>query len=177
LGNNEVQSKNFGDGFMVEKIKLVEKKLLFLEEHFVIYSLLSLVCLQILQVIFRYFLSNPLGWIDESSRYLFIYMIMVGSAVGVQWFSHFSVDFIVNKFPARLKKLMTILITIISFAFISYLIYYSMTYIQSAKGQVTPALMLPIEVPYYALPIGSLLMIFHLVFNVISNLSGSRIKE
>ena len=49
------------------------------------------------QVIFRYVLNQPSPWTEELSRYLFIWISLLGAAFGVMKQSHFGFDLIVKK--------------------------------------------------------------------------------
>lgn len=150
----------------MNNVKRFERRLLSVEENFVAYSVLLLIILQILQVFFRYILSNPLGWINEFSSLLFVWLIMIGSAVGVQWVEHFSVPFVEEKFSPKLQRFNKIFTNIISIIFMLYLIIFGLNFLLSTTGQVTANLGIPVEIPYMAIPAGGFLMIVHLFLKI-----------
>lgn len=150
----------------MNKIKKFERKLLFIEENFVVYSMLFLIIMQILQVFFRYILSNPLAWVNEFSSLLFVWMIMIGSAVGVQWVEHFNVPFIEEKFPTKLQRFNKVFTNLLSILFMVYLLLFGIEFLLSTTGQITANLGIPVEIPYSAIPIGAFLMIVHLLIKI-----------
>ncbi len=152
---------------MTESIRVFERFILKLEEIFIVLSLATLVLFQILQVFFRYVLSSPLGWVDETSRFLLVWMVMIGSAYAVQKIAHFHVDFLVEKFSSRMNKLANVIVTIFSIIFVAILMVSSTQYLQDTKGKVSAAMGVPIEIVNFAIPVGFTLMAIHLVLNII----------
>lgn len=152
---------------MIENIRAVEKVLVKLQEVFVVATLSCLVIFQILQVFFRYVLSSPLGWVDETSRFILIWMVMIGSAYAAQKLAHFHVDFLVANFPKRISKLANAIVAALSIVFVGILIFSSIQYLLDMKGKVSAAMGVPIEVVNYAIPIGFTLLGIHLILNII----------
>lgn len=54
-------------------------------------AILSVVVL--LQVVFRYALNNPLHWTEEMARFLLIWIVLLGAAIGIKRKSHFPLIF------------------------------------------------------------------------------------
>ncbi|TQR15537.1 TRAP transporter small permease [Psychrobacillus soli] len=152
---------------MIEKIRKLEQRILKLEEWFILIALACIVFFQIMQVVFRYILSSPIGWVDEYSRFLFIWMIMIGSAVAVQKIAHFNVEFLVEKFNLRIQWLTNVVVTILSSSFVIILIVAGFRYLVDMKGKVSSATGVPIEILNFAIPVGFTLMAMHLLFNII----------
>jgi TRAP-type C4-dicarboxylate transport system permease small subunit len=55
----------------------------------------------LLQVFFRYVLSDPLVWSEELARYLFIWCAFLGWIVASRKRSHLAMTFVVDKLPPR----------------------------------------------------------------------------
>lgn len=160
----------------MNNVKKLERRLLLIEENFVAYAVLALIILQILQVFFRYVLSSPLAWVNEFSSLLFVWLIMIGSAVAVQWAEHFSVPFIEEKLSLNLQRLNKIFTNIISIIFMLFLIVFGLNFLFSTAGQVTANLGLPVEIPYLAIPVGASLMIVHLFLKIMITYHEAKIR-
>ena len=149
----------------------IEKRLIKIEEHFVITALALLAGLQILQVFFRYFLNRPLAWVDETSRYLFVWMVMVGAGLAMGKAAHFSIEFIKNIMPEPLQIISAVIVDLVTIAFTVGVIWYGMLLLKAASTQVTPTLQMPFWVPYSAIPAAGALIIIHVLFRIINDLS------
>lgn len=152
---------------MIETLRKLEQRILKIEEWFILIALACIVLFQIMQVVFRYVLSSPIGWVDEYSRFLFIWMIMIGSAVAVQKIEHFSVEFLVEKFNLRMQWLTNAVVTTLSSIFVLILIVSGFRYLVDMKGKVSSATGVPIEILNFAIPVGFALMAIHLLLNII----------
>src|SRR5690554_1453598 len=62
-----------------------------------------IVTLVSMQVILRFF-GSPLVWSEELSRYLYIWMVLVGAALSISDRSHMKVELIIERLPELLKK-------------------------------------------------------------------------
>jgi len=52
----------------------------------------SIFALGVIQVFFRYVVQSSLGWSEELSRYLFVWLIFIGSAVALPKGFHIAID-------------------------------------------------------------------------------------
>ena len=53
----------------------------------------AIIFLTFLQVVLRYAFHQPLSWIEEASRYLFVWIVMLGSAIAFRTGQHIRIDF------------------------------------------------------------------------------------
>lgn len=64
-----------------------------------------LVILVSIQVIYRQLgISGSFGWTEEAARGLFIWMVMLGAALGVAEGSHFAIGSLARKLPIMLRR-------------------------------------------------------------------------
>jgi TRAP-type C4-dicarboxylate transport system permease small subunit len=140
--------------------------LLKIEEWSLILMLIALLTMVFLEVVLRY-LSLPLFWTEEITRYLFIWIIMIGSIVGIEKKLHFKVELIVRAFPQHLQRAIGLFG---QFAIISFLLImgiFGMKIYPSMAGVVTPSLGLPQFLPFSVIPVASFLMLLHLSLEII----------
>lgn len=109
-----------------------------------------------LQIVLRYFFASPLPWGEEITRYMFVYLIFLGAAVGIHAGIHVSIDALVVRLPGRARRVMELLAKLIVAAFLVVLVIYGTQLAVNTLGQRSPALGIPIGVAYFAIPLGAL---------------------
>lgn len=105
-------------------------------------SVFLVVCV-VWQVLSRYIFSAPSTITDELSRYLFMWVAMIGAAYTTGQKRHLAIDLLVMKLSGKRKLLVEIFIQIAITAFAVIVLIYggSVLTIQTlAAGQLTPAL-------------------------------------
>ena len=56
------------------------------------------------QVVFRYGLGASLSWSEEFARYVFVWIIFIGTSVATRRGQHIMVEVIVALFPPKLRE-------------------------------------------------------------------------
>ena len=82
-----------------------------------------------LNVIFRYFLNNPIKWTDEVVTSLFIWTVFMGSAYAHRRHAHLGVDIVVNLVPAGPRKVIELIMDILQILILILLTYISAQYV------------------------------------------------
>jgi len=116
------------------------------------------------QVASRYILGAPSSFTDELSRYLMIWVGVLGAAYVSGKRMHVAIDILPSKLSARSRKKMEIAVTIIimTFALGALVIGGSrLVYISYLLGQRSPALQIPLMWVYLALPVSGILIIIY----------------
>lgn len=133
--------------------------------HFEEYALLVLFPLMVIVVfaatLSRYFNLFPMFWGEEVARYIMVYMAYIGAGLAMKNGAHVGVSFLVDaiKNPAIRRVFDAIRLAIVLF-FCGIIIYYIVQIITSPifKIQTTPALFMPMWIPYTAVPLGMILI-------------------
>lgn len=120
------------------------------------------------QVFFRYVLKNPLIWIEEITRFLFIWMVFIGSAVAHLRLKHPSIDLFAEKlFPGRSKMVVKAGADIVMLAFLLVLLIYGSNLAHSLKFIKLPTTKVSLLYLYISIPISAVVMMMNqLVFLV-----------
>ncbi len=145
-------------------------------DHFEEYAILTLfpilVAVVLLATAARYFQLFPMFWGEELARYIMVYLGYIGIALAMKRRAHVGVATLVNCFPSRgmrrLFKVVQLAFVLLFAGIISYFLYEVIAK-QSAIGQTSPALFLPIAVPYFAVPFGMVLMAIRAVQNFVAD--------
>lgn len=102
-------------------------------------------------------------------RFLVVWSIFIGVAIGVRKNQHIGVDAIIRFLPHRLKLASEVLLNLIGVVVIGILVYNSFEFIQHTREfeQLSPAMRIPMYIPYIAMPVGLSLSIVHFIHNIV----------
>ncbi|MEA5083477.1 MAG: TRAP transporter small permease [Lachnospiraceae bacterium] len=125
--------------------------------------MLAMVVVMCYQVILRYAFNNSNVWSEELTRFLFVWVSLLGSFVAIRRNSHLKVEFLVELMKGKFKKYFTILTDIAVILFIIYLIPLSYELTLSTMKNISGGLKVPMAVGYAAIPVGSLLMLLGMI--------------
>lgn len=112
-----------------------------------------------LQIVAREFIYFPVSWTQEVAKYSFIWMTLIGAALGVKNATHVSIDILVTNFPIKVQKFSKYFVEICIIFFMSFLLIQSIKFIGDASGQTSPILDLHMGVVYLSLILFALLSI------------------
>ena len=121
----------------------------------------------LLEVIFRYALHLPLFWTDELARYCLVWASLLGAAVALKRGEHIAVAFFVDRFPERVSKALTILGQFSVATLLMVMFWGGIKLVMITSAQISPALRIPMAIPYLALPISSSIMLIHVITSLI----------
>jgi TRAP-type C4-dicarboxylate transport system permease small subunit len=141
-----------------------------LDEILTAVLLVALVIIVALQVIFRYLLYQPMSWTEEAGRYVFIWICLLGAAVGVKHRKHFGIDVMLKKISPDYAKRLLIIIDGLGLIFCGVLTWTGGFLVTVTMGQISPGINLPMSVPYLAVPIGGGLMTLYFLKHLWRNL-------
>lgn len=118
--------------------------------------LAAFICVVLLAVFVRYTQIWSIGWPDELSRYLMIWMAFIAAGTGARTDAHFSIEIIYTVLPKRFHWIVIVLKTILTDFVLAYIYYISIevTQMQLKMGQVSPAMHIPMWFMYIAVPVG-----------------------
>lgn len=139
------------------KIENAIVKILYSVCAFLMFVMVSVVTAQ---VVSRYVFGNPFTWTEELARYTFVWMSMLGMAVGVKYGSHIALDILVKKLQCTPRKVLVAVNQLFILAFTVTLTYSGFKLVQLGTRQTSPSLGLPMEWVYIVIPVSGLLMMF-----------------
>lgn len=151
----------------LDKLEMVEKFLLAVTSA-------VMVAIIVYQVILRYCFHSSNAWSEELARYLFIYDVMIASAIAIRRNSHLQVDFLINLLKPKARAIFTIVATIVGMVFLGFLFSYSLTLCTASMANISPGVGVSMSVPYASMPIGAVLMILTSIEVVLKNIEQLR---
>lgn len=136
-----------------------------LEDIFCAVSLLLTTIVLFVNVVLRYVFSASTSWAEELIRYLMIWITFIGGSVCVRKGAHIRMDFVLTILPKGVGHLLTRLVYLIAAGFCVALFVYSLQLVQFTVEleQTSPAMGVPMWIPYLAMPLGSALMVLRFV--------------
>ncbi len=113
----------------------------------------------------RYLFDTGFTWVLEAVQYLFAWVVLFGAAYGIRHGAHLGIDILVEKFTPKVQRVIALVAVSICMVFVGSVFYLSIDYIRRIHGwgDLTLDLQIPQWIPYLAIPIGTGLMIIHLV--------------
>ena len=136
--------------------------------------LVGLMALMILnvtwQVTSRYVFKDPSSFTDELSRYMLIWVGMLGSAYVAGRNEHLAIDILLTKLKGKAQQKLMILIhvCILAFAVTAMMIGGSnLVYITFILGQKSATLQIPLAFVYGIIPFSGILVAYYQVYSIV----------
>jgi TRAP-type C4-dicarboxylate transport system permease small subunit len=115
-------------------------------------------------VVSRYLLNYSIIWVEELTRYMMVWVGFIGSGLVLRFGAHVAVDVFQDLLPARAAQTLRASIVVILAVTFATMTWLGFRYVAFAWDQETPVLNWNFGIVYLAIPIGSLLMLAHLLF-------------
>ena len=115
------------------------------------------------QVFSRFFLSLPLRWSEELARYIMAYIVFLASPIALRRGRLIAVGVITEKLNFKQLRVLTIFIQVLIIGFSVLLATKGFEMIERVYIQVSPAMQIPMSIPYACIPIGAILLILNAV--------------
>lgn len=138
-------------------------------EYFTGFLLAILTIIILIQVFARRFFGNSLSWTEESARFLFIWIIIVGASIGIKEGFHVAINILKDKLKEKPKALLNIIINFSVLFFSALLLIAGITLSISVSKQLSPAIRINMFWIYISVPISALIMIIHNISELTSN--------
>lgn len=110
------------------------------------------------QVFARFVLGSGLSFSEEVTRFLQIWMTILGAAYALREGSLLAVDILLHFSKDRVRKVMKVCIILFSSFFYFILIRYGIEMAISVAGQTAPSTHISMALPMAALPVGGAIM-------------------
>lgn len=124
-------------------------------------------------VVFRYFLKDPIFWANEASIFMMAWVTFLGGSLSLKYKSQASITFLVNRFSDRIKKTLNIVTNIVILIALGFLIYISFDWIFSLTGTKSSSMRIPMWIPYLSVPVGLTFSFVHILSHVFEYLRNT----
>jgi C4-dicarboxylate transporter DctQ subunit len=150
-------------------MNIFTRTLAWIEDSICAFALGSVSILIFVQVLLRYFWNYTPDWSEELSRYLIVWTIFIGTAIGVRNNIHIGVDALLRLMPHSFKLTMEVILNVIGVVVSLVLIWLSVLFIQETLEyeQLSPAMRISMAIPYSAMPVGLSFAVIHFIHDII----------
>ncbi|MBB4827052.1 C4-dicarboxylate transporter DctQ subunit [Sporosarcina luteola] len=111
------------------------------------------------QVVLRYVFKSPTIWSEELTRYLFVWLVLLTSAVAVRTNRHIKIDFLIKSLKPKLKLVLELITSALIIIFLVILLREGISIVQGTVDAKSASLKISMALPYLAIPTGAVLMI------------------
>lgn len=157
---------------VLDKIKAVFDKIL---------EVLGIICLSIMtimivyQVVARYVFNKPSAFSEALAQFLFVWMIMFGSAYVYGTLEHLTIDLLKDKFPPTLNLIVEIITNICLFAFVLLIcVIGGYLYTVGQVKQIDAALHISKAIMYASVPFTGVITMYYAVYNIVRSVKNYR---
>ncbi|WP_134704256.1 TRAP transporter small permease [Ammoniphilus sp. YIM 78166] len=159
-------------------MKAVSDAIASFEKKLAMALMFAMAVVVVLAVFFRYVLNNPLVWAGEVSIFLLVAITFLGGSLGLKYKAQASVTIVLEFIPEGVKRWVLILGHVFMLIFMFVFLYYSFKWILSPNVAVqkSSAMLLPMWIPYSAVPVGLLFATIHLSSNFLDLVRGEGSK-
>jgi len=119
-----------------------------------------------IEVIFRYVLLFPLFWTEEFARYCLVWSSLLAAGIALKRGQHIAVTFVADRFPKRIRVMAALVGDIFVAAMLAVILWGGIYLVVLTRHQLSPAMRLPMSLPYIAIPTGSAIMLFHVLTSI-----------
>lgn len=124
------------------------------------------------QVVLRYIFSDSLGWVDEASRYAFIWMVFLAAAIGARRGTHMAITLLEEVLGQRSKKPLLVLADVALIAFAGLVGWGGVELMGLNWTSLSPATGIPIAWVQAILPAFGLLTVLFAAEHLVRTLRG-----
>lgn len=142
-------------------------------DSFLYYLLAILMAAMVLNVLWqvasRYLVGSPSNFTDELSRYLLIWVGILGAAYVAGKKLHLAIDILPEKLEGKKERNLNIFINILVGLFAFFVMVWggiNLVYITLKLGQTSAALNIPLGYVYIVVPLSGLFIIYYSIVNL-----------
>ncbi len=130
------------------------------------------------QVITRYGFGYTPEWSEELARFLFVYVVFLGSALIMGESGHLAVEFLPGRYKGKpFGRFLEIFILICSYLFVFILFFQGAKMTQVMTFQESPGLEISMSYVYVVIPVSAVLMFLYLVRDTLRIVKGQKIDH
>lgn len=156
---------------VVQKIAKIMYKCFFV---FGTISFAFLLCILFYNVLSRNLLNGAVTWIEEFSRMVFTWMMFLGISIGVYYKKHLGVDFIVGKYPPKLRRAIDFFSDFLMIVLFVVLTIYGFKYCKSTINMRSPAMNLRYGQVYLCVPLCGIFSTLYCLAGISDKLFGNK---
>lgn len=110
----------------------------------------------IYQITNRFLIKSSMPWSEEMARYLFAWLVFLGSSYAAKQKAHIGVTALVNMLPGKTQRIAEIVMYLICMGLSIVLVIFGaqIMIVQKSMNQLSPVMRIPMYWPYLSIPFG-----------------------
>jgi TRAP-type C4-dicarboxylate transport system permease small subunit len=100
-------------------------------------------------------------WTEELARYLLIWVVFLGAAVGCRKAQLIALEFVVQALPSVPGQLLRYATLLLCVAFFAMMVWVGLPFVSLGETETSPVMQIPKSRVYWAMPVGAALMILN----------------
>ncbi len=152
--------------------------------HLIGALLAAITVVVLLQVIVRFVLTSigvniAAPWTEEMARYLLVWLIFLGAAVGCRRMQLISLEFVIKGLPKPVGVVLRYGALVLCLGLFLLMLRYGIAFVQVlGRSELSPVMQIPKTWVYWAMPAGAALMIVNTLAFIADNwLEGRDIRQ
>lgn len=136
-----------------------------IEETLVVVGLAFMTVMNFVNVVSRYLFTNSFSFTEELTVTAFVWITMLGVAIGFKRYAHLGMSYFVDMMPRKLRAFMALLSMVCAFVMVLCMAYISIEIIQGqiALKATTPAMEMPVYYQSLAIPVGGIFILVRII--------------
>ena len=147
--------------------------------------LLTIACIDLLYILFacgmqvfsRYVLNSSFAWTEETARYAFACMGMLGAPVALRKGMHVNVDILTRKLSGKNLRIQKIIIFSFIFAVSFILLKEGLVLFYGMKDILSPVVRIPMSYVYFSVPVCGITSMWICLVELLGIFTENRMKE
>ena len=119
------------------------------------------------QIIMRDVFNNPLLWSEEFARYVYVWLVFIGSAYCVTQEKHVAVTLLTDRLPVCVQKAMKIICNLLIAGALVYMLPHAAAYAAKQSSLFSGCMQIPMSLVFSAVPVGYALIVFHMLAQIV----------
>ena len=124
----------------------------------------------VLHIFFRYVLNNSLTWSEEFLRFSLVWFSLLSASMIHKDRGHIGIVLFRERMPLKIGSFLERAIPCIAVITTFIVAIYGMELVFQVKGQLTPALRIPVAVPYFSIPVSFFFMTVYGIQHILHDL-------
>lgn len=129
----------------------------------------ALLIMLLANVFSRNFLTGSITEVEEFSKFVFTWMMFMGISIGVYHKKHLGVEFVVEKYPKKIRRLFGLISDLLTIVLFLILVIYGFKYSSSTMRMYSPILHIPYGMVYLCIPLSGIFSLFFCVARVVED--------
>lgn len=144
-------------------VRAVDRAVLGVNRAVMIVALAAMAVMVFVSVSLRYLTDDAILWAEELSRYLMIWLALVGVGPVLRLGGHVAVDNLHVAVPPAMARALRVAVVAIVAGFALYMTWAGLGYVARSWRQTTPVLHIPFAYVAMAVPVGFGLSVWHML--------------